>query len=232
MNKIISQLCPPIILQGFKALRSFAIKFQLKGKYSDKSAGGQDLNVYWDTEMAHGLETWGEGNAWNEIQFIMSSREGKVVDLACGTGKTMAILSRFPSIDVFGCDISDFLIGKALERGIKKDHLTICDATKTTYRDSHFEYAYSIGSLEHFTEDGITNFISECYRITCKSSFHMVPVSRTGRNEGWVRRNQSYYNNSVQWWLDKYKIIYANVYVLDSAWKDDISVGKWFICVK
>lgn len=188
--------------------------------------------MYWDDDMAKLLETWGEGNVWNEIQFLMVNCEGKVLDIACGTGKTMEIVSKLPQLDVYGCDISDFLISKALERGIKSERLVVCDATKTNYPDNFFEYAYSIGSLEHFTEDGIVSFIKECYRITLKTSFHMIPVSRSGRDEGWMKTYQSFYNNSVTWWLNRYKTAYANVQVLESTWKDDISVGKWFICRK
>lgn len=190
----------------------------------------QDLDVYWDPAMAQILETWGNGNVWNEIQFLMANCSGKVLDIACGTGKTMAILSKFTQIDVYGFDISDLLISKALERGIAEDHLLVEDATNMTYGDKSFDYAYSIGSLEHFTEDGILKFLSECRRVVRVNSMHQIPVSRSGKNEGWIKTNQSYYNNSIQWWLEKYESIFETVYVLDSAWEDKRSVGKWFVC--
>ncbi|MDD5435105.1 MAG: class I SAM-dependent methyltransferase, partial [Nitrospira sp.] len=158
--------------------------------------------------------------------------KGKVLDIACGTGKTMTIISKFSAIEVFGCDISDFLISKAIERGIQSDHLVVCDASKTNYPENYFDYAYSIGSLEHFTEDGIINCLSECFRIVGGTSFHMIPVSRSGVDEGWMKTLQSFHNNSVQWWLDKYEKIYKTVYVLDSDWQDKISIGKWFVCIK
>lgn len=194
------------------------------------AAKNQDLDIYWDPEMAQILETWGNGNVWNEIQFLMANCNGKVLDVACGTGKTMSILSKFAQIDVYGFDISDLLISKALERGIAKDHLMVEDATKMTYEDKSFNYAYSIGSLEHFTEDGIGQFLSECQRVVCISSMHQIPVTRSGKNEGWIKTNQSYFNNSVQWWLEKFEGVFQDVHVLDSAWEDKRSVGKWFVC--
>ena len=145
---------------------------------------------------------------------------------------TIDLLSRFKNVQVYGCDISDVLIQKALGRGVSKERLKICDATKTGYENNFFDYSYSIGSLEHFTEDGIRQFIPEVHRITRFSSFHQIPVSRSGRNEGWVKRIQSFYNNSSDWWLDKFKSKYKAVYVLDSKWEDDISCGKWFVCIK
>lgn len=198
---------------------------------ASKSVAGQDLDVYWDAEMAQLLETWGERNVWKEIPLLMVNCQGKVLDIACGTGKTMEIISRFP-LDVHGCDISDLLIGKAIERGIQQDHLTICDATKMPYENDSFDYAYSIGSLEHFTEEGITLLLKECRRTVRKVSFHMIPVSRSGKDEGWLKTYQSFHNNSVAWWLEKYQSAYETVYVLDSTWDDPISVGKWFVCIK
>lgn len=192
---------------------------------------GQDLSVYWDEKMANILETWGEKNVWKEIRLLMVNCQGKVLDIACGTGKTMEILSELP-ITLHGCDISDLLIQKALNRGINLERLKICDATDMPYKENEFKYAYSIGSLEHFTEDGIVKFVEECHRVTSHASYHMIPTSRSGNNEGWMKTYQSFHNNSVDWWLEKYKTAYSNVVVLDSTWEDGISVGKWFVCIK
>ncbi|MGH9032547.1 MAG: class I SAM-dependent methyltransferase, partial [Acidimicrobiia bacterium] len=107
------------------------------------------------------------------------------------------------------------------------------DATRTDYDDDQFDYSYSIGSLEHFTEEGIGNFLVECKRITHRSSFHQIPVSATGDDEGWVKDGrQSFFNNSVDWWMQWFTAAYPTVLVLDSGWKSRMSVGKWFICVK
>jgi len=192
----------------------------------------QDLDLYWDPAYAQVLETWGEGNTWNEIQLLLVNCKGNILDIACGTGRTIEILSGINGIETYGCDISDLLIRKAIDRGIDQDRLSVCDATQMEFPDLFFDYAYSIGSLEHFTEDGIVRFIDECHRVTKVNSFHMVPVSRSGKNEGWMKTVQSFYNNSVDWWLDKYRSSYKTVYAFDSKWQDDISLGKWFVCVK
>jgi ubiquinone/menaquinone biosynthesis C-methylase UbiE len=189
--------------------------------------------MYWDPEFADVLETWGEGNAWNEIQLLMVGRKGKVLDIACGTGKTMASVAKFKDLELFGCDISEMLLARAAEKhGIPTENLRVCDATKLPYSTNEFEYAFSIGSLEHFTEDGILKFLSECRRTVRHFSFHQHPVSRSGKNEGWITTTQSYHNNSTGWWQERYESVYESVYVLDSVWQDEISLGKWFICEK
>jgi SAM-dependent methyltransferase len=195
-------------------------------------AGNQDLDLYWDPKMAAILETWGIGNTWNEIQLLLANLHGKIVDIACGTGKVMTFLDAYPALEVHGFDVSDFLIQKAIDRGIPRERLAVADATKTHYPDNAFDYGYSIGSLEHFTEDGILQFVKETYRISRYASFHQIPISRSGRNEGWMKTHQSFHNNSVDWWLERYRSTYPTVHVLDSAWNDKISVGKWFLCVK
>lgn len=232
MNKIMSlitQLCPPILLTWVcKLVRKLnALSSKIKVKASLK--GGQDLSVYWDKEMAQILDTWGENSVWKEIKLLMINCQGKVLDIACGTGKTMEILAGL-SVQTEGCDISDPLISKAIERGINKNRLLVCDATDMPYKDNSFSHAYSIGSLEHFTETGIVELLQECKRVTKKSSFHMIPVSKSNQNEGWMKTYQSFHNNSVEWWLEKYEAVYPKVIVLDSTWQDDLSVGKWFVC--
>jgi len=211
------------IRKCFNRLKSFQ-KIKLK-------TDTQDLEPYWDERFAADLETWGNGTVWDEIQYLFVGRVGKVLDIACGTGKTIEILSNYKNIEIYGCDISDFLIAKAISKGIRKENLSVCDATRMNYASNFFDYSYSIGSLEHFTNDGILSCISESCRITKHISFHMVPVSKSGKDEGWIKTIQSYHNNSTMWWFEKFRASYNTVIVLDSRWQDKISNGKWFICI-
>lgn len=224
------QICPPIVWNQLKAFKRI-----LKPVYRPGDAPiAQDLDLYWDEEMAQILETWGEGNAWNEIPMFLFGLEGKVLDIACGTGKTIEINQRLnPKLDIYGCDISDLLIKKAAERGIRKDRLIVCDATNMKdYSAGFFRYGYSIGSLEHFTDEGIDRLLVEAARVITDTSFHMMPCSRTGKNEGWVKTLQSFWNNSPGWWVERMRKYYSKVDVYDCAWSDEFSVGKWFVCSK
>lgn len=229
VKQIIWQICPPILLDGLATLQG---KLSQKDSSQSQDPINQDLDVYWNPQMADNLESWGEGTVWDELEFIMVNCQGKVLDIACGTGKNIQALSKFTKLELQGCDISDLFIKRAIQRGIPQKYLKVCDATQTDYEDNYFNYSYSIGSLEHFTKEGIIKFVFEAYRITSFNSIHMVPVSRSGEDEGWIKRFQSYYNNSEDWWLNQFKSCYKTVFVLNSSWQDSISVGKWFICVK
>lgn len=232
VKDMMRQFCPPILWSGAAALRRAAVTGAPPAASTGASPREQDLAIYWDEDWAEILEHWGEGNAWSEIELLMINCRGKVLDIACGTGKTMSILGRFADLEITGCDISDMLIGKARDRGIDPKRLIVGDATHMVFPDNAFDHAYSIGSLEHFTEDGLAKVIGECWRVTARSSFHMVPIARDGRDHGWIKTSQSYFNNSVEWWHGKFGECYDTVHVLDSSWSDTISVGKWFACVK
>ncbi len=226
VKAILEDTIPPVLLRG---LKRFKRSIQATSPAINK-ARNQELDIYWDPAMAAALETWGEGNAWNEIQLLFLNAHGTALDIACGTGKVMSMLQRLNKLEVHGCDISDFLLAKAVQRGVAKERLTCCDATALPYPVRHFDYAYSIGSLEHFTEEGIEAFLLECRRVVAKRSFHMVPVSRSEQNEGWISPWQSYFNNSTEWWVDRCQKVFSTVTVLDSAWQDEKSIGKWLIC--
>ncbi|MGJ4950099.1 class I SAM-dependent methyltransferase [Bradyrhizobium sp. HKCCYLS20291] len=225
ITRLASQICPPVMLPLLRKAYRASI-----GRSVVFNPGQQNLDVYWDPVMEQVLETWGEGNVWSEIQLALAGRQGRVLDIACGTGKTMEVLSGEPSLELWGCDISDRLIDRAIERGIHPERVHVGDATKLPYPDGFFDFSFSIGSIEHFTEDGIAAMLAECRRVTRVMAFHTHPVSRRGDNEGWITTAQSYFNNSVDWWLPKYQAQFQHVRVLNSLWSDERSEGRWFVC--
>lgn len=228
MKSVIRELCPPI---AWRALQRLKTSVSAR-KRAFGNGRVQDLAVYWDPAMAQVLETWGEGNVWDEIQLLLVNCRGRVLDIACGTGKTMAVLAPMTWLDLHGFDISDMLIQKAVDRGVPRERVRVADATKMPYTDREFDYSYSIGSLEHFTEAGIEQCVQEAARVTRVASFHMMPTSRSGRDEGWLKTFQSFHNSSVNWWEQRLRKGFSEVLVLPSKWSDDISIGKWFVCRK
>src|ERR1700737_5049182 len=133
--------------------------------YRRKTGDRQDTDIYFDPAFAEILETWAIKNAWHEIQFLLGDRTGKVLDLACGTGRTHDFIKRFTGLEYYGCDISSMLIEKAAARGISNERLRVRDATKLDYVEGEFDYVFSIGSLEHFTVDGLRSTLAECRRV-------------------------------------------------------------------
>jgi ubiquinone/menaquinone biosynthesis C-methylase UbiE len=185
-------------------------------------------SVYWYAGFAEELEDWGKDHVWLEIQALLAGRSGRVLDIACGSGGAMIRLRAMPDLVVYGCDFSDLLINKGRATGLTG--LTVSDATQLPFPDQSFDYSYSIGSLEHFREDGIQRFLAEARRVTRKGSFHMIPMSR-GKSQGWVNSYQPYCNNSRDWWIPRFRENFGQVYTLPSGWFALASIGKWIVCI-
>jgi len=222
MRKIISRILRAIVRKNNKGVSNIGKVDKVKE---------QDLDLYWDKDFENMLDSWGEKHVWREIQLLLRNVKGPVLDIACGTGVAMRILRDSIGLDVYGFDISEMLIDKAISRGTEKNKLEVCDATcMDKYKDKQFAASYSIGSLEHFTVDGIDLFLSETSRVTDGQSYHMIPLSRSNNDEGWITPFQSYFNNSEDWWRPKFEKHFSEVQFLPSAWDDENSIGVWVCC--
>lgn len=232
LKTLAKEVCPPVVWRVARLARAAVQERRRAGGgavASGHAPDQQELDIYFTKEMADLLETWGEDNTWREIQLMLADRGGPILDVACGTGKVMELLGRH-ELEVHGIDISDVLLARATARGIAKARLTQGDATHMPYAEGAFTHAYSIGSLEHFTEEGALACFTECRRVAKGTTFHMIPISRSGRDEGWIRRGQSYHNNSIDWWFRLVRRVYPRAIALPSSWMDDISVGTWLVC--
>ena len=225
LKKILILILPKSIIELLK-------KILKKKNIDNQNPKNQSLDIYYDEKMAKALDSWGERSSWIEIQHLLFDKKGKILDIACGTGKVIKILNNIGIEDIYGCDISDFLINKAKQKGIPGEKLSVCDATNLPYEENSFDYSYSIGSLEHFTEQQIEKFLISAKKVTQLYSFHQIPMSRSDKNEGWITPYQSYFNNSVSWWYNHCKKVYSNITIIDSSWEDDRSIGKWLILKK
>ena len=220
-----------ILLKNLRIkLTKIKIKQRLNNVNSNPSK--QDLKVYWSESFRDELDNWGSDNVWPEIKYLTQFFNGKILDICCGTGATINYLKINNNLDLYGFDISDFLIDGSKKFKIDHSKIKVADATNTQYNNNEFEYSYSIGSLEHFTEKGIDLFLKEASRITSKISLHQIPISRDPEFQGWLKLDQSYFNMSQEWWEEKFKKYFSKVEVVDSLWADPISLGKWFICYK
>lgn len=230
MKKFFKNIFPPFLISLY---REIYIRFLIYKNQRFVNSDNQDIDIYETDLAAEKLSEWGEGTTWNEIKMFFISQEGKVLDLACGIGRNMRDIKNInPNLDLYGCDISQNLIDICIKSGVDENKLICCDAAKINFDQNFFDYSYSIGSLEHFTEKGLEQVINKLHFITRKFSIHMMPVSKKNLNEGWIKTYQTFHNNKIEWWVEKFKKKFSRVDVIDSAWQDHISRGKWFICYK
>ena len=161
-----------LLISAFKNLKNSLIRFKVSSRLKKNnisiSPQNQMLDIYWDEKFREDLDYWGKDNVWIEIRYLLADKKGKVLDICCGTGGTIRELKKFGDLNLFGFDISDYLINSAINSGIDEKNLRVLDATNTNYQDNEFDFSYSIGSLEHFTIEGINAFLKETRRITKK----------------------------------------------------------------
>ena len=215
-------------------IKNKLIRIRIKQRLKNKKIipEKQDLDVYWNKDFRDELDNWGKNNVWPEIKYLTKFLKGSILDMCCGTGSTINYIYSNKNLDFYGFDISDYLIDGSKKFKINHKNLKVEDATNTNYSDGEFDYSYSIGSLEHFTETGIDQFLSESARITKKISMHQIPIARDKEFEGWLVLDQSYFNMSEDWWLTKFNKYFSRIEIVDSLWSDPISNGKWFIAYK
>ena len=230
LKQYVSLFVPPIVMRLTR--RMPRADSAVVVRRSSTPPASQDLDLYWDVEFADELEEWGRNTVWIEVALLFSTLKGKVLDIACGTGQTMAILNRNRNLEVHGFDISDRLIKRALDKGIPESRVRVADATVRSYAENEFDYSFSIGSIEHFTEKGIHQFLKNAAYYTKEYSFHMLPANGEALDKGWETTRQSYFNNSVGWWTSIFTQYFSEVTVLDSTWAGLDQKGKWFICRK
>ena len=131
MKKIIKNTLPPFITF---LLKKIYFTYLLNKNKLSINRYRQDTKIYNDPITAKKLEEWGYGTVWNEIILLFNGKKGKILDLACGTGKNILDLQTTnPEAILYGCDISQFLIDIARSKGIQSDKLMCIDATKLDY---------------------------------------------------------------------------------------------------
>ena len=80
---------------------------------------------------------------------ILHNRNLKILDIGCGAGKIMDMLSRFGT--VWGLDNNKKALSFCKKRGFQ--HLMLADAAGTGFKDNFFDVVTMLDVLEHTDEN-------------------------------------------------------------------------------
>jgi ubiquinone/menaquinone biosynthesis C-methylase UbiE len=131
------------------------------------------MNNFWEEEV------YAKGNQVNLYPFpqvltrfskIRSEKDIsnlKVLEIGCGTGNNSIALAKL-GFKVFGCDISNTAIEKALNYAKTANvmiEFIVSDVANLQYPDSTFDYVLDRGVLTCLRHNFISKAISEIYRI-------------------------------------------------------------------
>jgi ubiquinone/menaquinone biosynthesis C-methylase UbiE len=90
-------------------------------------------------------------------------KEGdRILDVACGNGRLLRMISRKASIEAYGIDISDEMIGVAKEQN-PDIHFSVSEADKMNFDDAFFDVITVCCAFHHFVAPEA--FMKEAFRI-------------------------------------------------------------------
>lgn len=124
-------------------------------------------------------ESWSKfrKNAPIEVINFLKNKEGKVLDLGCGSGRNFV---KKVDIEYFGVDFSQEMIRlaqKTAERLRMKVKLKVADATNLPFEDNFFDTALFISSLHCIEgEDNRRRALEELHRVMKEGSEAMITV--------------------------------------------------------
>ncbi|MER3434926.1 MAG: methyltransferase type 11 [Leptolyngbya sp. ERB_1_1] len=188
---------------------------------------------YYKTQNFHGIEggylTIGAATSYDPItqlalppnetwvrQQVIDAIQGqplRILDLGCGTGSTTLLLKQaFPSAEVFGLDLSPFMLAVADHKAKQADlkiHWIHGKAEHTKFSDHSFDVV-TASLLFHETPASIAKLIlQECYRLL-KSSGEVVILDgsqKTLRQTEWLTQIfeepyiREYAHDSTEAWM-------------------------------
>lgn len=135
-----------------------------------------------------------------------ASKEGKVVDIGCGSGQNIRFLREY---NVIGLDNSEFFIKYA-----KKHNLNIIKGTfpKTPFKRNSFDIVLCLDLLEHVKDD--TQGLTEIYRILKSNGLVIITVPAFsllwGKHDEDNQHLRRYQKNNLTDLMKKFKIIRAS----------------------
>lgn len=107
-----------------------------------------------------------------ELAKVMHLERGyRVLDVACGNGTLLKLLSEKTNIDAYGVDISENMIKEAKTK-YPKMKFCVTNSAKLPFEDDIFDIISVCAAFHHFTEPAA--FISEAKRVLRQGGFIFI----------------------------------------------------------
>ena len=99
-----------------------------------------------------------------------SSPSVRLLDAGCGTGYTLAQLSKYGN--AFGVDLSRDAVGLSQKRNLER--LQFASLDKLPFKDSVFDWIFSLDTIEHLENDAVV--LAEFSRVCKKDGYFFLCV--------------------------------------------------------
>jgi len=107
------------------------------------------------------------------LETIRLPKKSKVIDVGCGTGRTLLWLKGLGFKNLIGVDITRSSLKHCKKIGIKNVYLM--DVFGLKYKTEEFDLVFSEGLVEHFNESDFISSINEICRVSRKYVLFVQP---------------------------------------------------------
>jgi len=99
------------------------------------------------------------------MQRIKLPRQTPILEIGCGSGRTISLIKSWGYSSVIGIDNSPFSIKLCQQHGLQENHeVILMDARNTSFADGTFQLVFAEGVLEHFLD--FSHLVSEMCRVS------------------------------------------------------------------
>ena len=130
---------------------------------------------YWDGSRDTGYGGYRYDGRWKKLAKILIKEykiksKMKILDIGCGKGFLLHdLLNEIPDLDVYGVDVSEYALKKAMPTIKKKCKKG--NAKKLPYKSNYFDLVISINTLHNLYNYELNDSLREINRVSKKNSF-------------------------------------------------------------
>lgn len=152
------------------------------------------MNMYGQLLKGYRAKTYDyRGTLWSRIKakhlsLVNPTQNQRVLDVGCGTGKTLALLRQKcdNSVELYGLEPSDDMLRQARIRLKRKAHIRQGIAQELPWPDNYFDIVMSTQVLHHLPADEKKKMLQEIYRVLRVGGQAFVsdwgrPISTSGK---------------------------------------------------
>ncbi len=121
----------------------------------------------------------------------------KILDVGCGTGDTLVIISKLSTAKLYGLDISKNMLLRARKKLGRKAKLILGDVEKIPFEDNYFDYVLNTEAFHHFPNPN-------------KS---LKEINRVLKKDGkFILADLNFYSDFIHWLFKKIEPGHVKIY--------------------